>query len=229
LQACVSVADVEELVRAIDSGRPRHRKAAPRAPRRGAHRPPGAGAGASGKAFIGKLQDFFYGEVMKPARLGRAYIPHNRNVIVVANHSSHLDMGFVRHALGKYGEDVVSLAAQDYFFEKYRQAAFFENLTNLKAIDRKASLRQAIRRRATSSSAARRCSCSRRGRGARAARSRSSSPSWGHLALVHGVDILPGVPRGTHAAMPQGRGRADEARDCRPHRTAARAWPICAG
>ena len=54
-------------------------------------------------------------------------------------------MGFVRHALGKYGEDIVSLAAQDYFFESGIKRAFFENLTNLKAIDRKASLRQAIR------------------------------------------------------------------------------------
>ena len=59
---------------------------------------------------------------MKPRVYGRAYIPHNRNVIVVANHASHLDMGFVRHALGKYGEDIVSLAAQDYFFDERHQA-----------------------------------------------------------------------------------------------------------
>ncbi len=54
-------------------------------------------------------------------------------------------MGLVRHALGTYGEEMVSLAAQDYFFESGIKRAFFENLTNLKAIDRKASLRQAIR------------------------------------------------------------------------------------
>src|SRR5262249_22389454 len=70
-----------------------------------------------GKKLIGRLQDAFYGKMMAPTITGRTFIPHNRNTIVVANHSSHLDMGFVRHALGKYGEDIVSLAAQDYFFE----------------------------------------------------------------------------------------------------------------
>ena len=41
---------------------------------------------------------------------------------------THLDMGFVRHALGTYGEDIVSLAAQDYFFDKSPlRRAFFEN------------------------------------------------------------------------------------------------------
>src|SRR5439155_6726279 len=89
----------------------------------------------AGKKILGKLQDVFYGQVMKPRVFGRAFIPHNRNTIVVANHSSHLDMGLVRHALGGYGEDIVSLAAQDYFFEGGLRRAFFENLTNLKAID----------------------------------------------------------------------------------------------
>ena len=40
---------------------------------------------------------------------------------------------------------LVSLAAHDYFFGSGVKRAFFENLTNLKPIDRKASLRQAIR------------------------------------------------------------------------------------
>src|SRR4029450_11216716 len=83
---------------------------------------------------------------MSPKVFGRAYIPHNRNTIVASNHASHLDMGFVKYALGTYGQDIVSLAAQDYFFEggKWRRA-YFENLTNLAAFDRKGGLRQAIR------------------------------------------------------------------------------------
>ncbi len=41
-------------------------------------------------------------------------------------------MGLVKYALGSYGEDIVSLAAQDYFFEGNRlRKAYFENLTNL--------------------------------------------------------------------------------------------------
>ncbi|MGA7124343.1 MAG: AMP-binding protein, partial [Polyangiaceae bacterium] len=99
----------------------------------------------AGRAFVGKLQDFFYGDVMKPQVFGRAHIPQNRSVIVVANHASYLDVGLVRHALGKYGEDLVTLAAKDDFFEDGLRRTFFENLTNLEGVDRTASLAQIAR------------------------------------------------------------------------------------
>lgn len=73
-----------------------------------------------------------------PAKVsGRAFIPHNRNAIVVANHTSHLDTGLVKYALGSYGEDLRPLAAKDYFFEGNRaKVAFIEHFTNLVPIDR---------------------------------------------------------------------------------------------
>src|SRR5690606_13312864 len=84
----------------------------------------------------------FYGKVMRPRVFGRAFIPHNRNTIVVANHSSHLDMGFVKYALGAYGDGLVSLAAQDYFFRGNSvRRAYIENFTNLAPFDRKGGLR----------------------------------------------------------------------------------------
>ncbi|HEY8040859.1 MAG TPA: AMP-binding protein [Polyangiaceae bacterium] len=202
LQACVTVADVEELVQA--AGLPGARAA------RTASHAPGAPivlpepVQELGKAVIGKLQDFFYGEMMKPRVFGRAYIPHNRNVIVVANHASHLDMGFVRHALGKYGEDVVSLAAQDYFFESGIKRAFFENLTNLKAIDRKASLRQGIRQASEVIERGKTVLVFPEGTRSAGGEIQDFKPLVGHLALVHGVDILPVFLGGTHAAMPKG-------------------------
>jgi long-chain acyl-CoA synthetase len=203
LQACVTVGDVGELVRSIDA-RPSHRE------------PSGAPRGveisvvlpepvrAAGRAFIGKLQDLFYGEVMKPRVLGRAYVPHNRNVIVVANHSSHLDMGFIRHALGKYGEDIVSLAAHDYFFGSPVKRAFFENLTNLKPIDRKASLRQAIRQASDVIELGKTVLVFPEGTRGTGAEILEFKPLVGHLALVHGVDILPIFLGGTQLAMPKG-------------------------
>jgi len=157
-----------------------------------------------GKAVIGKVQDFFYGEMMKPRVFGRAYIPHNRNVIVVANHASHLDMGFVRHALGKYGEDVVSLAAQDYFFENGLKRVFFENLTNLKAIDRKASLRQAIRQASDVIERGKTVLVFPEGTRSEGGEIKEFKPLVGHLALTQGVDILPVFLGGTHAAMRKG-------------------------
>src|SRR5262249_8308920 len=98
------------------------------------------------KHVLGKVQMGFYDKVMSPRVYGRAFIPHNRNTIVASNHASHLDMGFVKYALGSYGKNLVSLAAQDYFFEKSRlHRAYFENLTNLAPFDRKGGLRQALR------------------------------------------------------------------------------------
>jgi long-chain acyl-CoA synthetase len=157
-----------------------------------------------GRAFIGKLQDLFYGDVMKPRVHGRAHIPHNRNVIVVANHASHLDMGLVRHALGEYGADVVSLAAQDYFFESGVKRAFFENLTNLKPIDRKASLRQAIRQASTVIEQGKTVLVFPEGTRSATGEMGEFKPLVGHLALAHGVDILPVFLGGTHVAMPKG-------------------------
>jgi long-chain acyl-CoA synthetase len=157
-----------------------------------------------GKAFVGKLQDLFYGEVMKPRVSGRAYIPYNRATIVVANHASHLDMGLVRHALGSYGEGIVSLAAQDYFFESGIKRAFFENLTNLKAIDRKASLRQAIRQASEVIEEGKTVLLFPEGTRSSSGEIQEFKPLVGHLALVHGVDILPVFLGGTHAAMPKG-------------------------
>jgi long-chain acyl-CoA synthetase len=154
--------------------------------------------------LVGKLQDVFYGDVMKPRVFGRAHIPHNRNVIVVANHASHLDMGLVRHALGKYGEDIVSLAAQDYFFESGVKRAFFENLTNLKAIDRAASLRQAIRQASDVIERGKTVLVFPEGTRSVAGELGDFKPLVGHLALVHAVDILPIFLGGTHAAMPKG-------------------------
>ena len=202
LQTCVTVADVEELLKSHSAQGPRTSEGAPRRPSAPVSLP--EPVQEMGKAFIGKLQDFFYGEMMKPRVFGRAYIPHNRNVIVVANHASHLDMGFVRHALGKYGEDVVSLAAQDYFFESGIKRVFFENLTNLKAIDRKASLRQAIRQASEVIERGKTVLIFPEGTRSAGGDVKEFKPLVGHLALVHGVDILPVFLGGTHSAMPKG-------------------------
>jgi long-chain acyl-CoA synthetase len=159
----------------------------------------------SGKRLIGKLQDLFYGDLMKSTVIGQAFIPHNRNTIVVANHVSHLDMGFVRHALGKYGEDIVTLAAQDYFFEKNTlQRAFFENLTNLKAVDRRGGLRASERQAGEILTRGKTMLVFPEGTRSMDGDLHEFKPLLGHLALTYGVDILPLYLSGTREAMPKG-------------------------
>jgi len=162
-------------------------------------------ASEQGKKIIGKMQNFFYGQIMRPRVSGRAFIPHNRNVIVAANHASHLDMGFVRHALGTYGEDIVTFAAQDYFFEKNTlQRAFFENLTNLKAFDRKGGVRASERQAGEILQQGKTTLIFPEGTRSTDGEVKEFKPMLGHLALTYGVDILPMYLGGTHEAMPKG-------------------------
>lgn len=228
LMACRTVADVEHLVgteraslrpQAIAAARSRYRIEGRGA---GGGAGGGGGAGAGGKAddktpllpepiqeqgkkIIGKFQDLFYGDLMHSKVSGRAFIPHNRNTIVAANHGSHLDMGFARHALGPYGEDIVTLAAQDYFFEKGSlQRAFFENFTNLKAIDRKGGLRASERQAGEILSRGKTTLIFPEGTRSTSGEVQEFKPLLGHLALTYGVDILPLYLGGTREAMPKG-------------------------
>jgi long-chain acyl-CoA synthetase len=158
----------------------------------------------AGRALVGKLQDFFYGDVMKPRVSGSFHIPHNRNVIVVANHASYLDVGLVRHALGRYGADLVSLAARDDLFDGRIRRSFFENLTNIEGIDRGASLAQSAGRAGAIIERGKTLLIFPEGTRGETDEIREFKPLVGHLVLTHGVDVLPLFLGGTRAAMPKG-------------------------
>jgi long-chain acyl-CoA synthetase len=205
LQACRTVADVEALVGVRRDTLPPKPRAAKPVPDEGERIVLPYEVQQAGKRFIGRLQDAFYGRLMNARVYGRAHIPHNRNTIVVANHSSHLDMGFVRHALGTYGEDIVSLAAQDYFFDKSPlRRAFFENLTNLRAIDRKGGLRASERQAAEIIAEGRTMLIFPEGTRSPDGQIHDFKPILGHLSLTYGVDILPVHISGTRESMPKG-------------------------
>jgi long-chain acyl-CoA synthetase len=155
------------------------------------------------KGLLGKLQHSFYSDVMQPKVTGRGFVPWNKRTIIVANHSSHLDMGFVKTALGTYGDGLLSLAAQDYFFEgNSLRKAFFENLTNVEPLDRR-GMRQAIRQAGE---------VLERGKsvlifpeGTRSTGDVLEFKSLvGYLALKHEIDVLPVFLGGTRDALPKG-------------------------
>ena len=82
--------------------------------------------------------------------------------------------------------------------------AFFENLTNLRAIDRKASLRQTIREASDVLERGKTVLVFPEGTRSQTGDIQEFKPLVGHLALVHGIDILPVFLGGTRAAMPKG-------------------------
>ncbi len=157
------------------------------------------------KRVMTRFQMGFYENVMRPTVIGRAHIPFNRNTIVVSNHSSHLDMGFVKYALGTYGDELVSLAAQDYFFEGNRWRRFYiENLTNLAPFDRKNGLRQALRLAGEHLELGKTVLIFPEGTRSKDGSIQEFKPVIGHLALAHHVDILPVYLGGTYEAMRKG-------------------------
>jgi long-chain acyl-CoA synthetase len=155
--------------------------------------------------WMGRAQMGFYESVLRTKVSGRAFIPHNRSTIVAANHASHLDMGLVKYALGGYGQDLVSLAAQDYFFEGNRfRKAYFENFTNLVPMTRSGSLRQALRQAGDLLEQGKTVLIFPEGTRSPDGEIHEFKASLGHLSLHHSKDILPVWLGGTHAALPKG-------------------------
>jgi long-chain acyl-CoA synthetase len=123
---------------------------------------------------------------------------------VVANHSSHLDMGLVKVALGAEGERLAALAARDYFFSTPLRRAYFGNFTNLVPMEREGSLRASL---AAAGEALRRgyhLLIFPEGTRSRDGEPRAFFPTAGYLALREGVDVLPVHLGGTFEALPPG-------------------------
>ena len=158
------------------------------------------------KAALAVVQREFYGQVMDARVTGRAFIPHNKNTLVVANHASHLDMGLVKYALGSYGRDLVTVAAKDYFFDTPLKRAFSENFTNLIPFDRDGGqndLRHTLREVGRLLEEGKTVLIFPEGTRSPDGSVREFKGAIGHLAMHHEVDILPLWLGGTYEALPR--------------------------
>lgn len=151
---------------------------------------------------VGQLS--FYDRFMRVKVTGKANIPHNRNTLVVANHASHLDMGLAKYALGSYGAGIVALAAEDYFFKNKWMRAYFENFTNMAALDRRSGLRKAMEQAGEHLDRGRTVLIFPEGTRSNDGVMREFMPLIGHLVMSHDVDVLPLYLAGTHKALPKG-------------------------
>jgi long-chain acyl-CoA synthetase len=166
---------------------------------------PVPGAVASlGRSLLSFGQKVLYGGVFDVKVTGQAFIPQNRNVLVIANHTSHLDMGLVKTVLGEQGERLAALAARDYFFDTPLKRAYFENFTNLIPMDRHGSLRESLRLAGEALHQGYHLLLFPEGTRSVNGVLQEFKPTLGYLALTYGVDILPLYIEGTHAALPKG-------------------------
>jgi long-chain acyl-CoA synthetase len=201
-----TVADVERFV----AGRPRSAK--PVKKRRDA----GANGVAddqidvpSSMARLGRRvlrmgQRSLYERVFDTKVTGTAFVPPFGGWIAVANHSSHLDMGLVKHALGEQGEHLLALAAKDYFFDDPVRRAYFENFTNLVPMERHGSLRESLRLASDVIVQGYILLIFPEGTRSETGVMTDFKASIGFLAMHNRCGILPMYLAGTHDAMPKG-------------------------
>ncbi|MEP6742360.1 MAG: AMP-binding protein, partial [bacterium] len=150
------------------------------------------------------LQRLFYDSFLDTHYEGRSNIPAHTNFIVAANHSSHLDMGLTKMALGEAGKGMVALAAADYFFDNKYKRAVMENFTNLVPMERTGSLRQSLRHASSFLDRGYNALIFPEGTRSLTGEMADFKPVIGYLALHAGVGIVPIYLEGTHDAMPKG-------------------------
>ncbi len=157
-----------------------------------------------GRAFLGFGQRLLYGGIFDVKVSGRSFVPQNRNFLVIANHTSHLDMGLIKVVLKDQGQRLTALAARDYFFDTPLKRAYFENFTNLIPMDRHGSLRESLRLAGEALNQGYNLLIFPEGTRSVTGELQEFKPTLGYLALTYKVDILPMYLKGTYEALPKG-------------------------
>ncbi len=154
-------------------------------------------------AVRGASQAIFDGW-LKPKILGRGNIPANRNFIVVANHSSHLDFSLVGYALGAVGDDIRVLAAKDYFFNTPARRFLASNFTSLMPFDRERAQLESLEDALAELAQGRSVLMFPEGTRSADGEIHEFKSGAGFLALRSRCDVLPVLIRGTHDVMGKG-------------------------
>ncbi|MBX5479175.1 MAG: 1-acyl-sn-glycerol-3-phosphate acyltransferase, partial [Pyrinomonas methylaliphatogenes] len=157
-----------------------------------------------GNKGLDLVQRAFYEVVLNTRYEGRANIPVHTNFLVAANHTSHLDMGLVKMALGDAGRDLVALAAADYFFDNKYKRAYMENFTNLVPMERTGNLRKSLRYARAYLEQGYNALIFPEGTRSLTGQMNEFKPVIGYLALTCRVGILPVYIWGTYEAFPKG-------------------------
>jgi long-chain acyl-CoA synthetase len=141
---------------------------------------------------------------LKPKILGRGNIPANRNFIVVANHSSHLDFSLIGYALGAIGDDIRVLAAKDYFFNTPARRFLAANFTSMMPFDRERAQLESLEDALAELAQGRSVLMFPEGTRSADGEIHEFKSGAGFLALRSRCDVLPVLIRGTYDVMGKG-------------------------
>ncbi|MBE7517230.1 MAG: AMP-binding protein [Chloracidobacterium sp.] len=157
-----------------------------------------------GNAVVDLAQDTLYSNVLDTHIEGEANVPQHVNFIVAPNHTSHLDTGLVKRALGKgVAEQTVAVAAADYWFDTKYKRAYMNNFTTLVPIERTGSLRQSLRHVLQILRDGYNALIFPEGGRQKSGRIAEFKPIIGYLALNQKIGILPIYIWGTYEAFPK--------------------------
>jgi long-chain acyl-CoA synthetase len=159
---------------------------------------------AVGRAAVEFFQRTLYGRLFDLDVRGRSNVPPAGAFLVAANHSSHLDVGLVKMALGEEGKKLASLAARDYFFDNPWKRAWFGNFTNLVPIQRRGSLKESLQTAVRTLEYGYHLLIFPEGTRSQDDSLQEFKPAIAYLSFAAGADILPVYLEGTHDAMPKG-------------------------
>jgi long-chain acyl-CoA synthetase len=157
-----------------------------------------------GRAAVRGAERAIFDGWLKPTILGRGNIPANRNFIVVANHSSHLDFSLVGYALGAIGDDLRVLAAKDYFFNTPARRFLAANFTSLMPFDRERAQLESLEDALGELAQGRSVLMFPEGTRSSDGEIHEFKSGAGFLALRGRCDVLPVLIRGTHEVMGKG-------------------------
>ena len=158
-----------------------------------------------GNRIVNFAQKTLYENILETNIEGRSNVPPHTNFIVSSNHSSHLDMGLVKFALGEgQAEQTVAVAAADYWFDTKYKRAYMNNFTTLVPIERTGSLRQSLRHVTEILKEGYNCLIFPEGTRSVTGKMEEFKPVIGYLALNNQVGILPIYLWGTFDAFPKG-------------------------
>ncbi|MGB2751003.1 MAG: AMP-binding protein [Pyrinomonadaceae bacterium] len=158
-----------------------------------------------GNAAVDLATDTLYDNVLKTRIEGQANVPQHVNFIVAPNHTSHIDTGLVKKALGKdVAEQTVAVAAADYWFDTKYKRAYMNNFTTLVPIERTGSLRQSLRHVTQILNDGFNALIFPEGGRQESGQIAEFKPIIGYLALNQKIGILPIYIWGTYDAFPKG-------------------------
>ena len=158
-----------------------------------------------GNAVVDFATDRLYDNVLKTRIDGESNVPRHVNFIVAPNHTSHIDTGLVKKALGKEtAEQTVAVAAADYWFDTKYKRAYMNNFTTLVPIERTGSLRQSLRHVTQILNEGYNALIFPEGGRQESGQIAEFKPIIGYLALNQKIGILPIYIWGTYDAFPKG-------------------------